>query len=282
MDLRRLARVLFVAVVLVIYLHGEVARANILFRVQNKFAGRERSLGALKAHDAHRHARILSAVDLPLGGDSLAESAGLYFTKIGLGSPSKDYYVQVDTGSDILWVNCAECTRCPKKSDLDIKLTLYDTKSSSTAKRVTCDDDFCSLISSSQSSTCQLGSPCEYTVVYGDGSSTNGYFVRDTVHLDQVTGNHQTGSTNGSIVFGCGAKQSGQLGGSQSAVDGILGFGQKETSMISQLAAAGKVARKFAHCLDNVNGGGIFAIGEVVSPKVKTTPMVPNQYVMLS
>lgn len=85
---------------------------------------------------------------------------------------------------------------------LQIKLTLYDTKSSSTAKRVTCDDDFCSLISSSQSSTCQLGSPCEYTVVYGDGSSTNGYFVRDTVHLDQVTGNHQTGSTNGSIVFG--------------------------------------------------------------------------------
>ena len=47
--------------------------------------------------------------------------------------------------------------------------------------------------------------------------------------------------------------------------------------MISQLAADGKVKRMFAHCLDNIDGGGIFAIGEVVSPKVNTTPMVPNQ-----
>lgn len=35
--------------------------------------------------------------------------------------------------------------------------------------------------------------------------------------------------------------------------------------------------RIFSHCLDNMNGGGIFAIGEVESPVVKTTPLVPNQ-----
>lgn len=80
----------------------------------------------------------------------------------------------------------------------------------------------------------------------------------------------------------CGAQQSGGLGTSGEALDGILGFGQANSSMISQLASAGKVKRAFAHCLDNVNGGGIFAIGEVVSPKVNTTPMVPNQYVPLS
>ncbi|MCL7050807.1 hypothetical protein MKW94_006163, partial [Papaver nudicaule] len=33
----------------------------------------------------------------------------------------------------------------------------------------------------------------------------------------------------------------------------------------------------FAHCLDGIKGGGIFAIGQVVQPKVKTTPLVPNQ-----
>ena len=49
--------------------------------------------------------------------------------------------------------------------------------------------------------------------------------------------------------------------------------------MISQLALAGKVKKMFAHCLDNVNGGGIFAIGEVVQPKVNSTKLVPNQYV---
>lgn len=52
--------------------------------------------------------------------------------------------------------------------------------------------------------------------------------------------------------------------------------------MLSQLAAAGTVKKVFSHCLDNLSGGGIFAIGEVVEPKVNLTPMVPNQYVMLS
>jgi hypothetical protein len=32
--------------------------------------------------------------------------------------------------------------------------------------------------------------------------------------------------------------------------------------------------------LDTVRGGGIFAIGNVVQPKVKTTPLVPNVYVV--
>jgi hypothetical protein len=80
----------------------------------------------------------------------------------------------------------------------------------------------------------------------------------------------------------CGAKQSGELGSSSEALDGILGFGQANSSMISQLASAGKVKKMFAHCLDNVNGGGIFAIGQVVEPKVNTTSLVPNQYVELS
>ena len=75
----------------------------------------------------------------------------------------------------------------------------------------------------------------------------------------------------------CGSNQSGQLGQTDSAVDGIMGFGQANTSILSQLAAAGSVKRVFAHCLDNVNGGGIFAVGEVESPVVKTTPLVPNQ-----
>lgn len=82
------------------------------------------------------------------------------------------------------------------------------------------------------------------------------------------------------MCFRCGAKQSGELGTSSEALDGIIGFGQANSSMISQLAAAGKVKKIFAHCLDSIKGGGIFAIGEVVEPKVHTTPVVPHQYVI--
>lgn len=42
-------------------------------------------------------------------------SSRLYYTKVGLGSPAKEFYVQVDTGSDILWVNCVGCTACSKQ-----------------------------------------------------------------------------------------------------------------------------------------------------------------------
>lgn len=77
----------------------------------------------------------------------------------------------------------------------------------------------------------------------------------------------------------CGARQSGDLDSSDEALDGILGFGKSNSSMLSQLASTGRVRKMFAHCLDGVNGGGIFAIGHVVEPKVNTTRLVQNTYV---
>jgi len=52
--------------------------------------------------------------------------------------------------------------------------------------------------------------------------------------------------------------------------------------VISQLAAAGKVKKKFSHCLDNQKGGGILAVGELVEPKLNTSPIVQKQYATLS
>ncbi|KAK9997953.1 hypothetical protein SO802_017556 [Lithocarpus litseifolius] len=272
MDLSWLFLLLFLGDSLLVNVSG-----NIVFPVQHKFKGRERNLSALKAHDVRRHGRFLFDIDLELGGNGQPSETGLYFAKLGLGSPPKDYYVQVDTGSDILWVNCVGCKSCPKKSGLGLDLTLYDPKSSSTSSLVACDQAFCTSTYNGQLTGCRPDVLCQYEVVYGDGSSTSGYFVNDNVQFDQVTGNLQTAPGNGSIIFGCGAKQSGELGTSSEALDGILGFGQANSSMLSQLASAGKVKKIFAHCLDNVNGGGIFAIGEVVKPKVNTTPLVPNQ-----
>lgn len=279
MDLRKLVVASMAVLMVVVIAELGFVSGNFVFNVQHKFAGREHSLSELKAHDNRRHSRILSQVDvdLPLGGNGHPAEAGLYFAKIGLGNPPKDYYVQVDTGSDILWVNCANCDKCPTKSDLGVKLTLYDPTSSSSSSRVYCADDFCAATYGGVLQGCTKDLPCQYSVVYGDGSSTAGFFVKDNLQFDRVTGNLQTSSANGSVIFGCGAKQSGELGTSSEALDGILGFGQANSSMISQLAAAGKVKRMFGHCLDNINGGGIFAIGEIVSPKVNTTPMVPDQ-----
>ncbi|KVI04352.1 Aspartic peptidase [Cynara cardunculus var. scolymus] len=177
--------------------------------------------------------------------------------------------------SDLLWVNCAGCQKCPKKSDLGISLALYNPKASSTAKMVACDQEICISTLSGPNGDCKVGMYCSYSVTYGDGSSTMGYFVRDAVQLDQVSGDLQTTSMNGNR---CGSQQSGELGSSQQALDGILGFGQANSSVLSQLASAKKVKKIFSHCLDGSQGGGIFAIGEVVQPKVQTTPMIPEAH----
>ncbi|XP_016442695.1 aspartic proteinase 36-like [Nicotiana tabacum] len=270
MDQRRNGCLIFSLLVLVVAVKGE----NLVFNVKHKYGGGNKGsiLNDLKAHDSRRHSRMLTSVDFKLGGNGSPTDAALYYTKLSIGTPSKEYHVQVDTGSDILWVNCAGCEGCPTKSDLGIDLTPYDLKASTTAKSVSCDEEFCML--NTPYSDCKVGMPCDYQVSYGDGSSTSGFFVKDDIRFDQVSGDLKTTSMNGSIAFGCSSRQ--ELSNPSQAVDGILGFGQASSSVISQLAAAGKVKKIFAHCLDGKNGGGIFTIGPVVQPKVNSTPLVPD------
>ncbi|XP_019104419.1 aspartic proteinase 36 isoform X2 [Beta vulgaris subsp. vulgaris] len=250
---------------------------NAFFKVEHKYKGTKRTLKELRAHDVRRHGRMLAAIDLPMGGNGKPSDAGLYFTKIQIGKPPKEYHVQIDTGSDVLWINCAGCDNCPKKSGLGIKLNLYDPKGSSTAKLINCDDSQCTMIYQGTLSGCQSDMPCQYEVTYGDGSTTSGYFVEDAFHYDQVSGDSPATSGNTSVTFGCGANQSGQLSASDEALDGIIGFGQANSSILSQLVAAGKAQNMFSHCLDNQKGGGIFSIGQLVEPKLNSTKLIPNQ-----
>lgn len=83
-----------------------------------------------------------------------------------------------------------------------IELALYDPKGSTSGKLVTCDQNFCSGPFNLPTSDCKAGMLCQYSVTYGDGSSTTGYFVRDYLQLNRVSGNLQTTSMNGSVAFG--------------------------------------------------------------------------------
>ncbi|KAK6915183.1 Xylanase inhibitor, C-terminal [Dillenia turbinata] len=279
MDLNTLWWIILVSLIANYTMMGLVS-GNIAFQVKHKYGGREKSLSrlsTLKGHDVRRHGRLLSALELPLGGNGAPSETGLYYTRIGIGFPSNDYYVQVDTGSDLLWVNCVGCKNCPRKSDL-VELTQYDPQLSPTSELVTCDQEFCiSQFEGQLLPGCTAKEACPYKVTYGDGSSTTGYYVKDYIHFERVSNFNQTQDANGTAIFGCGAIQAGGLGSSSTALDGLIGFGQANSSVLSQLASSGKVKKIFSHCLDSIHGGGIFAIGEVVQPKVKTTPLVAKQ-----
>lgn len=62
---------------LLIFVSG-VSASHGVFSVKYRYAGRERSLSDLKAHDDRRQLRILAGVDLPLGGGGRPDGVGYF------------------------------------------------------------------------------------------------------------------------------------------------------------------------------------------------------------
>lgn len=229
----------------------------------------------LKAHHRRRERQLLASVDFPLHGDADVFSTGLYFTQITLGTPPGQYNVQVDTGSDVLWLDCVPCTGCPPSTDIPgVTLHQYDPALSTTDIVLPCTSENCGPASNAASPSCDGNGACAYEVLYGDGSSTAGYIINDVLTFQQ--GN---GTNTANIYFGCGTTQTGNLNATNSAVDGLMGFGQAAVSVPTQLADQGKAGRVFAHCLvgDSQPGGGSFIIGNILEPDIAYTPQITGQ-----
>ncbi|KAM7275697.1 hypothetical protein ACFE04_017563 [Oxalis oulophora] len=217
-------------------------------------------------------------VDFPVDGTYDPFLVGLYYTKLQLGTPPRDFYVQIDSGSDVLWVSCNSCNGCPTTSGLQIPLNFFDPGSSSTASMVPCSDQRCSLGEQSADSACSsITNQCSYTFQYGDGSGTQGYYVSDLLYFDTIVGDTVVPNSTASVVFGCSTVQTGDLTKSDRAVDGIFGFGPQELSVMSQLASQGLTPRVFSHCLRGGSGGGTLVLGEIMEPNIVYTPLVPSQ-----
>ncbi|CAL0304041.1 unnamed protein product [Lupinus luteus] len=240
-------------------------------------------LNQLRAWDMDRHRRMLQStnyiVDFPVKGTFDPSKVGLYYTKILLGSPPREFHVQIDTGSDVLWVSCGSCNGCPQTSGLEIQLNYFDPGSSSTSSLISCVDQRCRNGVQSQDAICSSqNNQCTYTFQYGDGSGTSGYYVSDLMHFASISEGSVISNYSGPVVFGCSNLQTGDLTKTIRAVDGILGFGQQEMSVISQLYSQGIAPKVFSHCLKGDNsGGGILVLGEIVEPNMIYSPLVPSQ-----
>ncbi|GFP90800.1 aspartic proteinase-like protein 2 [Phtheirospermum japonicum] len=246
--------------------------------------GERAELETIKARDRARHARMLQSfsggiVDFPVGGISDPYAVGLYYTKVRLGSPPREFNVQIDTGSDILWVTCSSCDNCPQNSGLGMPLNFFDAATSSTVSPISCSDRICASIVHIASAECSTDkNQCDYTFQYGDGSGTAGFYVSDLLYFDSVLGTSLIANSSAPIVFGCSTSLSGDLTKSDRAVDGIFGFGRQGLSVISQLSSLGITPRIFSHCLRGVgNGGGILVLGQILDPRIVYTPLVPSQ-----
>ncbi|XP_018840177.1 protein ASPARTIC PROTEASE IN GUARD CELL 1-like [Juglans regia] len=158
-----------------------------------------------------------------LSGKSLL-GIGEYVSRIGVGTPAKPFYMVLDTGSDINWLQCKPCANCYKQSD-----PIFDPTSSSSYKPLSCASPQCQAL---RVQGCSAGK-CLYGVSYGDGSKTTGNMVTETVSFGS------SGAVN-NIALGCGHDNKGLFVG----VAGILGLGGGSLSFPYQIKAS-----SFSYCL---------------------------------
>ncbi|GFZ16790.1 eukaryotic aspartyl protease family protein [Actinidia rufa] len=117
--------------------------------------------------------KIEAAAILPVRGNIYPD--GLYFTYMLVGSPPKPYFLDVDTGSDLTWLQCdAPCTSCAK-CDYEIE---YADQSSSMG--VLAMDEIHLMVAN--------GSLTKSTVVFGCAYDQKGILLNSLAKTDGILG----------------------------------------------------------------------------------------------
>ncbi|XP_058189698.1 aspartic proteinase Asp1-like isoform X2 [Rhododendron vialii] len=126
--------------------------------------------------------RFGSSVVFPVTGNVYPN--GYYHVTINIGHPPNPYFLDIDSGSDLTWLQCdAPCTKCtpaphsPYKPSKDL---------------VSCKDPLCASPNGPVNKPCDNpDEQCDYEVEYADHGSSMGVLLRDSFPLR---------FTNGSIV----------------------------------------------------------------------------------
>ncbi|XP_074575145.1 aspartyl protease family protein 2-like [Curcuma longa] len=196
----------------------------------------------------------------------LAQGSGEYFGRIGIGTPPRYAYMVLDTGSDIVWLQCAPCRRCYSQSD-----PIFDPRRSRTYAAVPCGAPLCRRLDVAGCDTRRRS--CQYQVSYGDGSVTTGEYSTETLTFRRSFRVPR-------VALGCGHDDEGLF----VAAAGLLGLGQGSLSFPSQIGR--RFGRMFSYCLvDRTSAGAPNRSSTVVfgksavpraSSRVAYTPMLRN------
>ncbi|XP_074316567.1 protein ASPARTIC PROTEASE IN GUARD CELL 1-like [Silene latifolia] len=208
------------------------------------------------------HASLTDPVDAELAQSDLtspvtsgtSQGSGEYFSRVGIGSPARQYYMVIDTGSDVTWLQCNPCSDCYQQTD-----PVFSPSSSATYSPLTCYSQQCTSL---EVSACR-NSACLYQVSYGDGSYTVGNFVTETVSFGP------SGSVP-RVAIGCGHDNEGLFVGAA----GLLGLGGGPLSLTSQLKAT-----SFSYCLvdrDSSKTSTLEFNAPIPTGQVTTAPMLKN------
>lgn len=179
-----------------------------------------------------------------------------YYTSINIGNPARPYFLDVDTGTDLTWIQCdAPCTNCTKGPH-----PLYKP---SKGNMVHPKDSLCQELQGNQN-YCDTCKQCEYEIAYADRSSSAGVLARDSMQLITADAEREIVP----FVFGCAYDQQGKLLDSTAGTDGVLGLSNGAISLPTQLANQGIISNVFGHCIpaDPTSSGYMF-LGDEYIPR---------------
>ncbi|PRQ58485.1 putative nepenthesin [Rosa chinensis] len=188
----------------------------------------------------------------------LSQGSGEYFTRIGVGTPPKYLYMVLDTGSDVVWLQCAPCKRCYAQTD-----PVFDPRKSSTSSPIPCSSPLCRKL---DTPGCNSKKTCLYQVSYGDGSFTVGEFSTETLTFRRTKVPR--------VAVGCGHDNEGLFVGAA----GLLGLGRGKLSFPSQTGPRFK--SKFSYCLvdraASSKPSSVVFGDSAVSRTARFTPLLSN------
>lgn len=158
----------------------------------------------------------------------LTQGSGEYFTRLGVGTPPKYMYMVLDTGSDVVWIQCQPCKSCYDQAD-----PIFDPAKSSSYGPIPCRANICRQLD--QPGCVVRKNRCAYQVSYGDGSFTVGEFATETMTFRRYKVPN--------VALGCGHDNEGLFVGAA----GLLGLGRGKLSFPAQ--TGDRFGWKFSYCL---------------------------------
>ncbi|KAG0616827.1 hypothetical protein M758_5G144400 [Ceratodon purpureus] len=163
--------------------------------------------------------------------------SGEYIMSIAFGTPPQRFVGLVDTGSDLVWVQCVKCPGCTNFVQPD---PFYDPTISSSDEYIGCSDKQCSVFESPP--LCSTTKTCRIDYGYVDGSFVSGTLTTETITLSNTAGANPVAS---GFVMGC-MNNNSETGFDN--FDGIIGFGRGTFSLPSQFSTIAYL-RVFSYCL---------------------------------
>ncbi|CAM6000920.1 unnamed protein product [Sphagnum balticum] len=248
---------------------------------------------AAAASGSRRH--LLSTASTPPTSYTFAEGnetdryGSFFYAFIDIGTPSVEYFVALDTATDLLWVPC-ECQQCaplsaPGTADTptyppQTQFNAYSPSSSSTSKAVNCSNPLCIDKTTCAAAAESAGSQhqqCPYTqtTVHYEGTAatySSGLLFEDNLYFIPEQGGARISSP---VVFGCGQTQTGDFLNGTLAPDGVLGLGTGNISVVSTLSRELGLLDSFSICTSS-SGTGRIAFGDKGPITQQTTPFVSN------